>query len=89
MSSALDLHIATLARDSNLAYLVAVAAILVAAWLLRHREGPLADVPLYKVARTKWFFSADSLIRDSYNKVRLCCPENYSCGTGNSTCARY
>lgn len=52
-------------------YLV-FAAVLLVAWLVRSAATcTRIEVPLYKASRWKWVFDAETLIRDSYQKV---CP---------------
>lgn len=53
-------------------YYVAVAAALIVAWLIQPRKRHSAlPVPLYKASKTKWIFSAETLVKDSYRKVCL------------------
>jgi hypothetical protein len=52
-------------------YYVALACVLLAGVLLRSsRERGGVDAPFYKASRMKWMFDAETLVRDSYNKVR-------------------
>lgn len=49
---------------------LAIATVLLVAWFLRPGSpGTRIDVPLYKASRWKWVFDAETLIRDSYQKV--------------------
>lgn len=55
---------------SRLSYYIALACILLTVYFVRgSRKGKL-NLPFYKAAKTKWIFSAEDLVRDSYNKVR-------------------
>ncbi len=59
-----------LSRPSHLSYYVAVACVLFVTFLLRagkRKEG--VDAPFYKASKMKWMFDAETLVRDSYNKV--------------------
>ncbi|KAF4512681.1 hypothetical protein G6O67_000030 [Ophiocordyceps sinensis] len=52
-------------------YYVAVAAALIVAWLIQPRKRHSAlPVPLYKASKTKWIFSAETLVKDSYRKFQ-------------------
>lgn len=57
-------------------YYVAVAVALTVAWLMRSRkQHSTLPVPLYKASKTKWIFSAETLVKDSYRKVRSIQPQ--------------
>lgn len=56
---------------SRLSYYLALLVALVIAYLLRPKSKQSVSAPFYKASRTKWMFSADSLVRDSYGKVRI------------------
>ncbi|PFH61297.1 hypothetical protein XA68_17714 [Ophiocordyceps unilateralis] len=57
--------------DSRLNYYLAVAAILLVAWLAQVRKRQCdISVPLYKASKTKWIFAAETLIKDSYLKFQ-------------------
>ncbi len=71
MDQAADLrpaaHLATQGRHLN--YYVAIACVLLVGYLFRSSKQKRLDLPFYKAAKTKWIFDAETLIRDSYNKV--------------------
>ncbi|CAM1510239.1 Fc.00g005740.m01.CDS01 [Cosmosporella sp. VM-42] len=55
----------------RLSYYVAIALVLLAAWLMQSRkQTSKLEVPFYKASKTKWIFDAESLIKDSYSKFR-------------------
>ncbi|KAI0124293.1 cytochrome P450 [Xylariales sp. AK1849] len=55
---------------NNFSYYVAIAAVLSVVYFLRSGKDNGVSAPFYKASRMKWMFSADSLVRDSYNKFR-------------------
>ena len=57
------------AGSRHLSYYAAVASVLFVAWLFQSKKQKQIDVPFYKAAKTKWLFSAEGLVLDSYNKV--------------------
>jgi hypothetical protein len=69
MSSTVDTPSARVLIGKNLTYYVAIATTLLIAYLLQPRKYNSVVAPFYKASRMKWMFSADSLVRDSYNKV--------------------
>ena len=53
-----------------LTYYVAIGAVLVVAWLIQpKKQCSTIPVPFYKAPKTKWIFSAETLVKDSYRKV--------------------
>lgn len=54
----------------HISYYVAISAMLIVAWLFQSRKQRVSAIPFYKAAKTKWMFDAETLIRDSYGKVR-------------------
>ncbi len=72
MDSAVDIHPTayTVVRSSYLSYYVAIVVALLVAYLFKFtRQQKHLDMPFYKAAKTKWIFDAETLVRDSYNKV--------------------
>ncbi|PHH91714.1 hypothetical protein CDD83_10562 [Cordyceps sp. RAO-2017] len=79
------------AANTSLSYYVAVAALLLVAWFIQARKCHSSiPVPFYKASKTKWIFSAESLVKDSYRKfqdkvyqisgtegIQLVLPSNY------------
>lgn len=60
-------------RSQHLSYYVAISAILLVAWLFQSSQTSKAKavkVPFYKASILKWYFDAETLVRDSYTKVR-------------------
>lgn len=60
-----------LAESKRLGYSAVIAALLLfvcAIHAARQSPGKLA-LPLYKASKTKWIFDAETLVRDSYQKV--------------------
>jgi hypothetical protein len=57
-------------RSGHLSYYIALACILLAYYIFRVSRHPLhPNIPFYKASKTKWIFDAETLVRDSYNKV--------------------
>ncbi|KAF3001030.1 hypothetical protein E8E14_005804 [Neopestalotiopsis sp. 37M] len=54
----------------NLGYYAIIAATLFLVWVFQPSHHSNVSAPFYKASRMKWMFSADSLVRDSYNKFR-------------------
>ncbi|KKA30548.1 hypothetical protein TD95_003633 [Thielaviopsis punctulata] len=48
-------------------YAVIVAACFLY-WIFTRAEEPVIDIPVYTASKAKWMFSAETLIKDSYNK---------------------
>jgi hypothetical protein len=63
---------------NHYSYYVAIAAALLLAYALRSSKQSCVSAPFYKASRMKWMFSADSLVRESYNKVRISTSVSYS-----------
>ena len=55
---------------SRMSYYVAIGCILFAAWFFTGAK-QCPGVPFYKVGRTKWYYDAENLVKDSYTKVGL------------------
>ncbi|KAK9414413.1 hypothetical protein SUNI508_11255 [Seiridium unicorne] len=70
VTSTLDLPLPGVIIGNNLSYYAIIAATLFLVWLFQPRKHNGVSAPLYKASRMKWMFSADSLVRDSYNKFR-------------------
>jgi hypothetical protein len=52
-------------------YYAVIALILLATWLFRSRKhSTKIEVPFYNASKTKWIFDAETLIKDSYAKVK-------------------
>jgi hypothetical protein len=62
---------------NNFSYYVAIGSVLLLAYLMKPSKQSNVAAPFYKASRMKWMFSADSLVRESYNRVRI--PARYSC----------
>ena len=56
---------------SRLSYYLALLVALLVAYLMRPTTKLSVSAPFYKASRMKWMFSADTLVRDSYGKVRI------------------
>lgn len=54
----------------HMTYYIAIAAVLLVAFLLRPSREPVVSAPFYKASKLKWMFSAETLVRDSYGKFR-------------------
>lgn len=60
----------------DITYYLAISVILFLAWTWRNRKPASGvDAPFYKASKLKWMFDAESLIIDSYNKVRDLSPK--------------
>ena len=60
-----------LAQPSRLSYYIAAAGILLVAFAMRIRKrSESVHAPFYNASMMKWMFDAESLVRDSYGKVR-------------------
>lgn len=63
-------------RSQHLSYYVAIGAILLVAWLFQTSQTSKTKgvkAPFYKASILKWYFDAETLVRDSYTKVRHPC----------------
>ena len=72
MGTSIELQMPTIVAGSrNLTYYLAISIVLFLAWTWRNRR-PVSgvDAPLYKASKLRWMFDAESLIIDSYNRVR-------------------
>lgn len=59
-------------RGQHLSYYATIGVILLAAWIIQSLQASKASkvkVPFYKASILKWYFSAETLVRDSYTKV--------------------
>ncbi|POS79705.1 cytochrome P450 [Diaporthe helianthi] len=59
-------------RSQHLSYYVAIGAILLVAWLFQSSktsDTKRVKAPFYKASILKWYFDAETLVRDSYIKV--------------------
>lgn len=68
-------------RSQHLSYYVAIGAILLVAWLFQTSQTSKAKgvkAPFYKASILKWYFDAETLVRDSYTKVRYPCRHGIS-----------
>ena len=72
MGSTVDLLLpSVVVGGRNLTYYLAISVVLFLAWTWRNRKPASGvDAPFYKASKLKWMFDAESLIIDSYNKVR-------------------
>ncbi|ORY71919.1 cytochrome P450 [Pseudomassariella vexata] len=55
---------------SNWSYYVAIAVVLLLAFILQPSKQSHVSAPFYKASKTKWMFSADTLVKESYDKFR-------------------
>ena len=63
-------------------YYITISAVLLTLWLiLSRKQTSQLEVPFYKASKKKWLFDAETLIKDSYTKVRLSnlCPQHCIC----------
>lgn len=61
-------------RGQHLSYYATIGMIIFAAWIFQSLQASKASkvkVPFYKASILKWYFSAETLVRESYVKVRL------------------
>lgn len=61
-------------RSQHIPYYVSIGLILVSIWLYQSTQASKVNkvkVPFYKASILKWYFDAESLVRDSYYKVRI------------------
>lgn len=70
MTTSMDLPTLSTVTGNNLSYYAIIAATLFLIWLCQPSKQHGVSAPFYKASRMKWWFSADSLVRDSYNKFR-------------------
>lgn len=72
MGTTIDPHLPSVVSGSrNLTYYLAISVVLFLAWTWRSRKPASGvDAPFYKASKLKWMFDAETLIIDSYNKVR-------------------
>lgn len=60
-------------NSQHVNFYVAFGAIVLALWLFQSSQSSKAkriQVPFYKASILKWYFDAETLVRDSYCKVR-------------------
>jgi hypothetical protein len=74
MESSVDFISSTpvVVRNQNLSYYVAIGAIILVAWLFQSSQTSKVSrvrAPFYKASILKWYFDAETLVRDSYTKV--------------------
>lgn len=84
-SSSIDLIQAApvVLRSQHVPYYISIGLVLVSIWLYQSIQASKINkvkVPYYKASILKWYFDAESLVRDSYYKVRMpdCSPLYYS-----------
>lgn len=75
MESSVDFISSTpvVVQSQHLSYYVAIGAILLVAWLFQSSQTSKTNrvkAPFYKASLLKWYFDAETLVRDSYTKVR-------------------
>lgn len=62
-------------RAQHLSYYMTIGVILLAVWYFQSAQAAKAkqvkNVPFYKASIFKWYFDAETLVRDSYHKVRM------------------
>lgn len=61
-------------RSQHLPFYVTLGLVFVSIWLYQSIQASKIDkvkVPFYKASILKWYFDAESLVRDSYYKVRM------------------
>lgn len=60
-------------RSQHLSYYVTLGLVLLGVWLFQsvqaNKSTRVKNVPLYKASIIKWYFDAETLVRDSYLKV--------------------
>lgn len=59
-------------RSQHLNYYLTIGVVLLVAWFFQSVQTSKAsrvNVPFYKASIIKWYFGAESLVRDSYTKV--------------------
>lgn len=66
-------------RAQHLSYYVTFGVIVLAAWVFQSLQSSKSNTckvkaPFYKASIIKWYFSAESLVRDSYWKVCILSP---------------
>jgi hypothetical protein len=70
MASPLDLHLPqVVVGTKHISYYVAIGTILLVAWLMQSKKQKQIHAPFYKAAKMKWWFDAETLVKDSYSKV--------------------
>lgn len=74
MESSVDFISSTpvVVRSQHLSYYVAIGTILLVAWLFQSSQTNKTKgvkAPFYKASILKWYFDAETLVRDSYTKV--------------------
>ncbi|KAH6648936.1 cytochrome P450 [Truncatella angustata] len=70
MTSNVGVQTPSVAIGNNLSYYLIIATTLFLVWFFQPDKSNGVSAPFYKASRMKWMFSADSLVRDSYNKFR-------------------
>lgn len=75
MESSVDFISSTpvVVRSQHLSYYVAIGTILLVAWLFQSSQTHKTKgvkAPFYKASILKWYFDAETLVRDSYTKVK-------------------
>lgn len=68
-------------RNQHLPYYLTIGIVLLSAWIyqsIQANKTRKVKVPFYKASILKWYFDAESLVRDSYYKVRMQY-SNHSC----------
>lgn len=74
MTTTMDLHLhlpSVVVGGKDLTYYLAFGLIIFLTWVWRNRSPKLVvDAPFYEASKLKWMFDAESLILDSYSKVR-------------------
>lgn len=62
-------------RAQHLSYYMTIGVILLAVWYFQSAQAAKAkqvkNVPLYNASILRWYFDAETLVRDSYQKVRM------------------
>lgn len=59
-------------HSQHLSYYVAIGVVLFAAWIFQSSQSSKqsqVDAPFYKASILKWYFDAETLVLDSYNKA--------------------
>src|SRR3569833_466261 len=72
VDSAMDLQPTAggVVRSAHLSYCIAIACVLLAIFMFKPgKQDKLLDIPFYKTAKTKWYFDAETAVRESYKKV--------------------
>lgn len=74
--------------SQHIPYYITIGLVLVSFWLYQSIQASKVTkvkVPFYKASILKWYFDAESLVRDSYWKVRMLCYSFVSAFSSNTS----